>query len=817
MRSKFYLAVAMIAALLNFGSTSCQKEDDDSINKPDTENSSGTTTFTVMGEQGKSINKTQYTYKDSQIDKIVWQATDDFSLVPMGDGQRNLRYTVSSINSSNPSICEITGGNYYYPSGYFAVYPHQIGIYSSNNGITNAELPAEQIVEEGQYDPKADVLAGFIPSPDKSFIMRHIGSKIAITIPDEGVKSVIIESTKKLTNLAGKTQIANVGNPDDIPVVTSVLLGTGSTKITLTCPSGFQKGKTYYACVLPTQKETTLVIRMYTDDDKTVGKYYRADIPAIERNQRITAAPPADKGHSFGGKAYLSAADIADAGIPGYDKIIFDNLEENYSPSLTLIKTTNDGQISIYKDSDNKAYVLSDHLICASGDLTGMFSDFSASEIIFNNFSTEGATSMENMFNNCQNLRELDLTKFDTKEVTSMAYMFNNCPNMSKLDLTKFDTQKVESMVRMFYGCSSLKELDLVNFITTKNTSMTRMFMECSGLERIYASTKFQVPSILSAKGSFMFSSCTSLKGGRGTTVTAGNTSSEYAYIDSPSKKGYFTLKSHEKVYVTLEELNKWENFPNSATKINFDYRAVIDVSKMTHLSTLKDGDIECYRNGSSEYYILSDKEICLQGSLERLFSTYKSLTAVNFYNFNTEDVTSMYCMFAECVSLESLDLSTFNTEKVVHMTYMFQLCYKLKSINLKSFNTSRVKTMSWMFARCGVVTLDLSNFNTSNVTDMNYMFRGCEMVTLYATFDTRKVEEMDEIFFDCPNLKTIYSRENWTVGAKVEIKNPVLFSNCPNLVGGNGSKYNDYNHSNNLYWLVIDTPKRSGYFTQMP
>ena len=70
------------------------------------------------------------------------------------------------------------------------------------------------------------------------------------------------------------------------------------------------------------------------------------------------------------------------------------------------------------------------------------------------------------------------------------------------------------------------------------------------------------------------------------------------------------------------------------------------------------------------------------------------------------------------------------------------------------------------MFAGCQSLTnLDLSNFDTSNVITMSSMFAGCK------------------------NLKTIYTGDGWNT-SKVK-RSKEMFANCPNLVGGKGTKFN--------------------------
>ena len=107
-------------------------------------------------------------------------------------------------------------------------------------------------------------------------------------------------------------------------------------------------------------------------------------------------------------------------------------------------------------------------------------------------------------------------------------------------------------------------------------------------------------------------------------------------------------------------------------------------------------------------------------------------------YNFNETDneivllwnetMTRCNCLFLRCKDIYDIDFSNFDTSEVTTMFAMFYECYGLKSLDLSHFDTSKVGNMSWMFVRCeSLISLDLSSFNTENVTDMSYMLNECK------------------------------------------------------------------------------------------
>ena len=167
-------------------------------------------------------------------------------------------------------------------------------------------------------------------------------------------------------------------------------------------------------------------------------------------------------------------------------------------------------------------------------------------------WSTANVTRMVAMFRNCYKLESLDLSRFNTSKVIDMSAMFFGCSSLKTLDLTSFDTSNVTDMSGMFQNCSSLTTVDLSSFDTSKVTVMgdtaagtyssySGMFSGDSKLKTIYASNKFVTNKVV--EGYHMFSSCSSLVGGNGTTYSTSHTTHEYARVDTPSTPGYFTLK----------------------------------------------------------------------------------------------------------------------------------------------------------------------------------------------------------------------------------------------------------------------------------
>ena len=98
-------------------------------------------------------------------------------------------------------------------------------------------------------------------------------------------------------------------------------------------------------------------------------------------------------------------------------------------------------------------------------------------------------------------------------------------------------------MNNMFDGCSSLWEIDVRNFNMDKVEDVTRMFASCSELTTIYCNKDWNsLPSISSSDE--LFKDCTKLKGEKGTTYIASMVGLDFARPDGgPKSWGYFTKK----------------------------------------------------------------------------------------------------------------------------------------------------------------------------------------------------------------------------------------------------------------------------------
>ena len=340
-------------------------------------------------------------------------------------------------------------------------------------------------------------------------------------------------------------------------------------------------------------------------------------------------------------------------------------------------------------------------------------------------------------------------------EVYNMQYMFYRCSSLTSLDLSNFNTSNVEFMHFMFYGCTGLTSLNLTSFNTANVCFFESMFHGCSNLTTIYAGTKWSMISSMTPDEN-MFTGCTNLVGGMGTTYDANYTDGMYAHIDGgPSNPGYFTAA-----------VEPYACYDSSNTTLTFYY----DKLRRTRTGTTYDLN----KNRRDPEWM----------------AIRQSVTQVVFdATFAGARPTTTWRWFYQMFSLQSIsNLNYLNTSVVTDMGQMFWNSYTLTSLDLSSFNTAEVTNMDEMFDACAALTsLDLSGFNTANVTRMTSMFDGCN------------------------NLTTIYVGNGWNTDAVTSSGS--MFYNCTSLVGGMGTTFNA-SHTDKAYAHIDGGPSDPGYFT---
>ena len=94
-------------------------------------------------------------------------------------------------------------------------------------------------------------------------------------------------------------------------------------------------------------------------------------------------------------------------------------------------------------------------------------------------------TSMLELFKDCRNLIEIDLSSFDGSKLENVNSVFENCDNLVFTNLNLKNGNMIQSMDNCFSGCNNLKDVDLTDFKPQKNVSIQNMFKNCAKLNYV--------------------------------------------------------------------------------------------------------------------------------------------------------------------------------------------------------------------------------------------------------------------------------------------------------------------------------------------
>ena len=442
--------------------------------------------------------------------------------------------------------------------------------------------------------------------------------------------------------------------------------------------------------------------------------------------------------------------------------------------------------------------------------------------IVFDkSFSTYAPTSLYKFFANLTKLKTITgLEYLNTEKVTNMSYMFFKCSSLTSLDVTYFNTANVTGMNNMFYSCSALTTIYASdNFVTDKVEYSYNMFYDCTSL-------KGTTLEYVASKTDHNYANC-----GTDGYFTPG---CGYAEFDNATGTLTFSYKvvKPEGAYdlnVGITEPG-WRTHKNEIKKVVFDTsfanarptscyywfyecKNLANIEGIENLNTEKVTNMELMFANCSTLTSLDVTKFNTANvtTLMSMFSDCSSLKSLDVTNFDTRNVTNMFYMFNNCSGLTSLDVTKFNTAKVRNMYSMFMNCSGLKSLDVTNFDTGNVISMAYMFYECSALTsLDLTNFNTAKVMDMCFMFKKCSGLTSLnlTKFNTAEVTDMSQMFNECSALTTIYASDKF-VTTNVETGSNMFF-NCIKLKGfidyKNNSDKTDHTYAN----------YKTGYFTKL-
>lgn len=353
--------------------------------------------------------------------------------------------------------------------------------------------------------------------------------------------------------------------------------------------------------------------------------------------------------------------------------------------------------------------------------MAGMFQEcWALTSIEFGpNFNTMDVTDLNSMFYSCKALTTIkNRGRLSTSSATNLAYMFYGCEKLDMSALAEdFNTELVTDMEHMFYNCKALKSLNLKKWDMSKVTKTYCMFQNCSNLTTIYRNDDWSKKAKAITSGNSMFSGCTSLKGGKGTSYNSSKTGLNMAHPDNDGVSGYFT---------------------GEETSSNQLYGVAIGTT----------------------FNIRYDKEQTLRGGLTNItdlsYDEAEQITAVKIESaVKNANITSTYMWFSAMPNLTTVEgLENINWSKVTNVSYMFADDVKLPSIDLRKMNLTG-KKCDYMFQNCSALkTIYCDDDYTSTLSSSTQMFYGCS--SLQGQRDTKYSSSHTDASYARPDGGTI-------------------------------------------------------------
>jgi len=262
-------------------------------------------------------------------------------------------------------------------------------------------------------------------------------------------------------------------------------------------------------------------------------------------------------------------------------------------------------------------------------------------------FNTKNVNTLNDVFNDDNNLKSIDTSSWDTNKVTNMFNIFYRCNSLSSLDVSKWDTGKVTNMTNMFFNCNSLSSLDVSKWNTSKVTSMTNMFYNCKSLTSLDVS-KWDTRNVTNMSAVFYIcKSLSSLDVSKWNTSKVTNMNSTFMNCGS----------------MTSLDVSKW------------DTKNVTDMSAMFN---------SCPKLHSLD---LSNWNTSNVTNMANMFNGCSSLTSLDISEWDTSKVTAMSFMFANCSSLTTIN-GILDFKNCAYYNGIFINSYNITSIKVKNLPT---------------------------------------------------------------------------------------------------------------------------------
>ena len=385
----------------------------------------------------------------------------------------------------------------------------------------------------------------------------------------------------------------------------------------------------------------------------------------------------------------------------------------------------------------------------AATNLSGMFQDTSAEQLVLNNTNLAGnnITDMSFMFKNSK-VKNIDLGSMQTGPLTSIVGMFKNTNNLETITLPSvFNTSNITDMSSLFENNIKLKTINnLANLDTTNVRNMSRMFASDFWLPMQNIIPNLRANKVEDTSYMFYGTRATSPVVFPVTFNTENLTDMSYMFVG-------FSVPSLDISNFKLGNVTTMEGTFSAESKTT----AVGPITwpsgqiNMPRLTTMR--ALFKFNTAQNQIVLPTLKTPALTDTSYMFYGIGKIDKIDNINSLDTANVTTMEGMFAyndtSLMKGENVKFE-FNTGKVKNMNLMFKNSY-VNYLDLSSFDTRSLVTAVSTFDYTWIKILDLTNWDTRNLEDVTSMFSGSTwLVTIYASksFVTTKVTASNDIFY---------------------------------------------------------------------
>ena len=272
----------------------------------------------------------------------------------------------------------------------------------------------------------------------------------------------------------------------------------------------------------------------------------------------------------------------------------------------------------------------------------------------------KGVSSLENLFNNCQILTEINADNWDLSNVSNANFMFGYCYELTSIKKNGATLTSLEiypsSAWGMFGACRKLTSIPSVNVKNLKDARY--MFYQCIVVEEITLTGDFN--NIETTE--FMFNECNNLKN------------------------------------INLRRSNFASN------------------SDWTNAQQMFNGCHSLQTDPLDDAYMKTNRLTSVVG----MYKDCKSLTEISFFNqsyWGFTDLRYIACCFDGCSNLNNINLGylSYVSEQITNLYNLFNGCTRLSSVDFSDWKLNSVENYEGMFDGCD--SLYQINLNNTNCT----------------------------------------------------------------------------------------------------